>query len=195
MRSSALEPTIRLTTAKRLARRQSGAKGVSVKALRIGKTVVVAAAAAALVTGAALAGPSASTKIVPFTAKYAGTAVVKVTDDVADISTTGAGTGTLIGTSKIVGKGTGDASQQPCVPFTGTGTMSATNGTKLLFKVVPGSTGCGDESGNVFSITGRAAVLKGTGKLAKAKGSLKLTGLYDRGKGTFAVKFAGKLTL
>jgi hypothetical protein len=159
------------------------------------KAVTAGVIAAALVTGVALAGTTAQTKTVLFTAKYAGAAVVKVTDNVADISATGAGTGTIIRGSKILGKGTGDASQQPCVPFTGTGTMYAPNGTKILFKVVPGSTGCGDESGNTFSITGRAVVTKGTGKLKGAKGSLKLTGLYDRGQGTFSVKFSGKLTL
>jgi hypothetical protein len=166
------------------------------KTFRIATTVLMGGVAAALVAGVALAGTTGQTKIVPFTAQYAGTAVVKVTDNVADIAATGTGTGTLIGKSKITGKGTGDTTQQPCVPFTGPGTMAATIGTtKLLFKVAPGSTGCGDEDGQVFSITGRATVVKGTGKLAKAKGSLKLTGVYDRGKGTFAVKFTGKLTI
>lgn len=162
---------------------------------RLAKAVVAAAATAALVTGIALAGTTAQTKTVLFTAKYAGAAAVKVTDNVADISATGAGTGTVIGASKILGKGTGDASQQPCVPFTGTGSMYATNGTKVLFRVVPGSTGCGDESGTYFSITGRAVVTKAVGKLKGAKGSLKLTGLYDHSQGKFSVKFSGKLTL
>jgi hypothetical protein len=167
-----------------------------VKTFRIATAAVTGGVVAALVASVALAGTTGQTKIVPFTAKYAGTAVVKVTDNIADITATGAGTGTLIGASKITGKGTGDTSQQPCVPFTGPGTMVATKGTtKLLFKVAPGSTGCGDEGGEVFSITGRATTVKGTGKLAKAKGSLKLTGVYDRGKGTFAVKFTGKLTI
>ncbi len=63
--------------------------------------------------------------------------------------------------------------------------MTGTAGTKLTFKVAPGSTGCGDEGGQIFSITGKAIVVKGTGKLAKAKGTLKFTGVYDRGAGTF----------
>ena len=37
-------------------------------------------------------------------------------------------------------------------------------------------------------------VVKGFGKLANARGKLKITGVYDRGKGTFSVKFAGTLT-
>ncbi len=163
--------------------------------VRITAVASAAVVVAALVAGTAVGATAGNTKVVPFTAKYAGTAVVKVTDNVADISASGAGTGTLIGPSKISGKGTGDTSVQPCVPFTGTGTMAAASGTKLAFKVVPGSTGCGDEAGQVFSVSGRATVLKGTGKLAKARGSLKLTGVYDRSAGTFSVKFTGKLTL
>ena len=34
-----------------------------------------------------------------------------------------------------------------------------------------------------------------TGKLKKATGTLKFTGVYDRGAGTFTVKFKGNLTL
>jgi hypothetical protein len=36
-------------------------------------------------------------------------------------------------------------------------------------------------------------VLKATGKLAKAKGTLKFTGVFDRDGGTFTVKFSGQL--
>jgi hypothetical protein len=152
-------------------------------------------AVAAVCAGSATAG-SAATKIVPFTASFKGNATVTVTDQVASISTTGAGVGSplLMGAAKITGTGTGDASQQPCVPFTGTGSMVGTKG-KLFFKVVPGSQGCGDEAGQSFTVTGHALVTKGTGKLLKAKGTLKLTGTYDRGAGTFTVKFTGKLTL
>lgn len=157
-------------------------------------TVVAPAAvvtALALVAGSAVAGTS---KKVPFTAKYSGTAVTKVTNNIAAISATGTGTGTLIGAGKITGLGTGDTSQQPCVPFTGTGLMTGTASTKITFKVIPGSSSCGDEKGEVFSISGHATVLKATGKLAKAKGTLKFTGVYDRTAGTFSVKFFGTLT-
>lgn len=147
----------------------------------------------ALLVGSAIASGAGSVKIVNFTAKYAGKATVKVTGDVADISATGAGTGTPIGPGKVTGVGTGDTSQQPCVPWTGTGVMTGTKNTKVTFKMLPGSQGCGDEQGNVFSIVGRAQVTKATGKLAKAKGTLKLTGVYDRGAGTFSAKFSGKL--
>jgi hypothetical protein len=162
---------------------------------RLGITVIGALAAAALTAGFAAATSSAGVaKAVPFTAKFAGTAVVRVDQSVAYITANGSGKGTLLGTSKISGKGTGNSAVQPCVPFTGTGTIVGLAKTKLLFKVVTGSSGCGDEGGDVFSINARATVVKGTGKLAKVRGKLKITGVYDRGHGTFSVKFAGTLT-
>lgn len=152
-------------------------------------------AAAVLTAGVAAATSSAEvTKTIAFTAKYAGTAVVKVNGDVADITANGPGKGTLLGAGRITGKGVGDSSAQPCVPFTGTGTMFGLAKTKLVFKVVPGSIGCGDESGQVFSINARAVVVKGYGKLANVRGKLKIGGIYDRGRGTFSVKFVGTLT-
>lgn len=163
------------------------------KISRLPCVLAVAALALALGTGAALA---STTKAVPFAATYSGTAVVKVTDNIADIAANGAGKGTVIGAGKITGIGKGDTSAQPCVPFTGPGTMAGsgkTAKTKLTFKVVGGSTGCGDEAGQVFSISGKALVVKGTGALAKAKGTLKFTGVYDRNAGTFTVKFKGTL--
>jgi len=154
----------------------------------------------ALVTAAAasvLAPPatSATPKSISFTASYAGTAVVQVTDQVADISASGKGTGTLIGKSSISGKGTADASVQPCAPFTGPGTMTGPTGTKLVFTVANGSQGCGDEQGQVFSLSGKANVTNGTGKLKKTHGTLRFTGFYDRGQGIFTVKFKGTLTI
>ena len=158
--------------------------------MRIGIAAVVAVA---LFVGVGTA-PAGVAKVVPFVASYSGTAVVKVTDNVADISATGTGTGTLIGKGTITGKGTGDSSIQPCVPFTGPGTMVGTKGTKVYFTVVTGSQGCGDEEGQIFSIVGKAKVTKATGKLLKARGTLKFTGVYDRGQGTFSIKFKGSLT-
>jgi hypothetical protein len=148
-----------------------------------------------LVAGTAWGAQSSSAKVILFTAKYAGTATTKVTDTVATIAAKGVGTGTLIKRSKITGNGVADTSQQPCVPFTGPGSMTNATGTKILFKVLPGSTGCGDEDGNVFSISGRAQVTGGTKAFRKAKGSLKFTGVYDKGQGTFTVKFTGKVTV
>lgn len=160
------------------------------KAAKVG-TMLATGAAALAVAGA---GNAVTPKKIAFTATYSGTATVQVTDQVADISASGKGSGTLIGSSSISGKGTGDASQQPCAPFTGPGTMVA-GATKLAFTVVSGSQGCGDEQGQVFSLSGKANVTKATGKLAKAKGTLRFTGVYDRGQGTFSVKFKGTLTI
>lgn len=157
--------------------------------------VSLAVIGSALVVGTAWGAQSANTRVIAFTAKYAGTATMKVTDNIATIAANGAGTGTLIKASKIKGAGVADTSQQPCVPFTGPGSMTNATGTKILFKVLPGSTGCGDEEGNVFSVTGCAQVTGGTKAFRKAKGSLKLTGVYDKGQGTFSVKFTGKLTV
>ena len=158
---------------------------------RVAVALAGAVVALALIAGTAL---GASAKIVVFTATYSGTATTTVNDTVATISATGTGKGTGLGSGKITGNGTGDTSQQPCVPFTGPGTMVGTGKNKLTFKVVAGSTACGDEAGQVFSVSGKALVVKGTGTLAKAKGTLKFTGVYDKGAGTFSVKFKGNLT-
>ena len=160
------------------------------KAAKLG-TMLATGAVALAVAGAGNA--VIPKKTVAFTGTYTGSATVQVNDQVADISANGKGTGTLIGSSSISGKGTGDASQQPCAPFTGPGTIVGPGG-KIAFTVVSGSQGCGDEQGQVFSLSGKANVTSATGKLAKAKGTLKFTGVYDRGAGTFSVKFKGTLT-
>jgi plastocyanin len=162
---------------------------------RIGAASAVALLATAVTTGIALAGRTSGADTVAFKASYAGKATVKVADSVADIAAEGPGTATVIGASKVSGTGKGDTSQQPCVPFTGNGVITASRGpTTLRFVVLQGSSGCGDEAGKVFSISGRAKVTAGTGAMAGASGTLKLTGVYDRGAGTFSVKFSGSLT-
>ena len=153
---------------------------------------LVAVAVVALT--AATAASALVPKKVPFTAKYSGQASAKVADgsSVANISATGTGSATLIGAGKITGTGTGDSSQQPCVPFGGTGSLTGAKGT-VAFKLTTGASGCGDEGGHVFSIKGYVTVTRATDKLAKAKGTLKFTGIYNRDDGTFSVKFTGTL--
>ena len=153
--------------------------------------VAVALLALALATAAATATPKP--KPIVFAAKYAGTATTSVANNIATITASGAGTAAKIGSGKIAGKGTGDTSVQPCVPFTGTGVMTGAKGT-LTFKVIQGSSGCGDEAGEQFTVSGKATVLKGTGLLAKRKGTLRMTGTFDRTNGAFTVKFTGSLT-
>ena len=151
---------------------------------------LLAAAAVALL--AATAAMAVTPKPISFTGKYAGQASTKNEGSTATISATGTGTGTLIGAGKLTGNGTGDSSVQPCVPFGGLATITGKAGT-IQIKVPTSAQGCGDEGGHVFSLKGTATVLKATGKLAKAKGTLKFTGVYDRDGGTFNVKFTGLL--
>jgi hypothetical protein len=136
---------------------------------------------------------SAAIKPIAFTAKYTGTATTQAADTVVTINANGTGKGLLLGAGKITGVGTADSSVRPCVPFIGTGKISGAGGV-LIFKVKPGTSGCGDDAGSLFSISGKATVLKATGKLAKRHGTLKMTGMYDRDSGAFSIKFTGALT-
>ncbi len=129
-----------------------------------------------------------------FTGTYAGKATTQITNSVATISASGTGKGTLIGAGSITGHGTGDTSQQPCIPFGGTGTITGAAGT-IAFKVVTGSSGCGDEGGHNFTISAHLLVLKATGKLTHATGTLKLTGTYNHDDGSFSVKAVGALAM
>ena len=151
--------------------------------------LVVALLALAVASAAA----TAVKKPIVFTGKYSGTATTQAADNIVTITANGTGTGNVIGAGKVTGLGKGDTSVQPCVPFSGTGTISGAKGT-LTFKVNPGSTGCGDEAGQEFSVSGKATVLSGTGLLAKRKGTLRMSGTFDRSSGAFTVKFSGSLT-
>ena len=154
---------------------------------------VALVAMAALLAGSAIASGAASIKIINFSAKYNGTATVKVTGEVVDsIAAKGTGTGVPIGKGTITGLGKGEAKPQPCNNWGGTGVLKGTKGT-ITFKMLAGTQGCGDEEGNFFSVVGRAVVTKATGKLAKAKGNLKVTGSFDRAAGTFTAKVTQKL--
>jgi hypothetical protein len=160
---------------------------------RIG--VVLAGALVTLVAaGSTLAAASTQAKPILFKATYSGKAVTQQTGDVVDITARGTGKGLPIGAGTITGKGKADSSIQPCAPFVGPGVMVGTARTKLAFTVLPGSSGCGDEAGQVFAVSGKAKVNSATGKLAKAKGTLKFSGTYDRGTGAFTVTFKGTLT-
>ena len=132
-------------------------------------------------------------KPILFTGKYSGHASTLVDGGTVTIAATGAGKATLLGAGKITGHGTGDSSQQPCVPFGGTGKITGTAGTTITYKLAPGASSCGDEGGHNFSVTAHLTVVKATGKLAKAKGTLKLTGSFNHDDGTFTIKLTGTL--
>jgi hypothetical protein len=154
---------------------------------------ILALAVALVATATAGAATGKKPILVPFTGTYAGQASTQINGNVATISANGAGKGTLIGAGSITGQGTGDTSQQPCIPFGGTGTIKGAAGT-IAFKLVSGASGCGDEGGHNFAIIAHLTVLKATGKLATAKGTLKLTGSYSHDDGSFSVKVSGTLT-
>ena len=164
---------------------------------------IVAAVSAALAGSALSATPQASAgkhvkiKIVKiaFVGSYAGQASTKIEEGggtTADILADGSGKGKLIGGGKITGSGTADSSQQPCPPFVGTGKITGVKG-QILFTVVQGAKGCGDDGGHNFSLVGYLKVTKATGVLKKAKGQLRFTGTYSRDDGTFAIKLTGTL--
>ena len=154
-----------------------------------------AVATAAVVAGPALAGGAVSAKTVAFTASYSGKATVKIAGSKADISAAATGTGTLIGKSKLSGKGVGSA-VEPCPLFGGPATITTAGGAKLNFVITAsGGSACTDEDAQTFSLLGRATFKGGTGKYVRAKGSFKFTGIYDRGNGLFSVKFRGTLTI
>ncbi len=164
--------------------------GTTERGSTVRKLLIAVMALATVVLFATAA--TAAKKPIAFVGKYTGTATTQATDNVVDIKAAGKGLGTLIGAGKVTGTGTGDSSQRPCVPFTGTGLITGAGGT-ITFKVNPGASGCGDDAGQLFSVSGKAVVVKATGKLAKAKGTLKMTGTYDRSSGAFSVKFSGAL--
>ena len=157
--------------------------------MRAIRYLALALFAAALLATSATAAPK---KSIPISGTYSGTASTKVDNNVATIAANGTGKATTLGAGSITGNGQGDASQQPCVPFAGTGTLKGTAGV-ITFTVPTGANGCGDEGGHVFAIKGIFKVTKATGKLAKAKGTLRFTGTYNHDDGSFSVKLLGSL--
>jgi hypothetical protein len=162
--------------------------------LRIPFVLVAVAATAGLMVSSGLSSSGALPKSYRFAATYKGTAVVKIEDNVATISSvSGLGTATVpVGKSKLSGMGKGLGSD-PCGTFGGPGAITTATG-KLNFVVAPtGGTACPDQSGENFSVTGRATFKGGTRKYLKAKGTFKFIGTYAKSNGAFSVKFLGTL--
>lgn len=162
---------------------------------RIAAVSAAAAAGAALMVATAFGGTAArSAKTVPFTASFAGAAVVRAGSSTADLQATGTGTGTPIGKAKLMGKGLGKDSK-PCPLFNGAGVITASDGSTIKFSINTLAKACPqatDEKKN--AVSGTATFKGGTKKYAKAAGTFKFAGIYDRGTGKFTVKFTGKLT-
>ena len=133
---------------------------------------------AAVAAGSALAGTAKSTKIVTFTGTYAGAANVTVSDTVATLAAAGPGKATTTGVApvpkfgvgKLTGIGTSSADKSAsCQTFNGTGTLTGVAGAKLNFKIT-GAQACGDSETGPWSISGRATVTGGAGRLQEGEG-------------------------
>jgi hypothetical protein len=163
--------------------------------LRIPLVLVAVAATAGLVVSSGLSSSGVLPKNYRFAATYKGTAVVKIEDNVATISSvSGLGTATVpVGKSKLSGMGKG-LGGDPCGTFGGPGAITTATG-KLNFVIaLTGATACPDQSGENFSVTGRATFKGGTRKYLKAKGTFKFSGTFTKSTGAFTVKFLGTLT-
>ena len=163
--------------------------------LRIPVVLVAVAVTGGLVVSSGLSSSGVLPKKYRFAATYKGTAVVKIEDNTATISSVaGLGTATApVGKSKLSGLGKG-AGSDPCGTFGGPGAITGPGG-KLNFVIAPaGGTACPDPSGENFSVSGRATFKGGTRKYLKAKGTFKFSGTFTKSTGAFTVKFLGTLT-
>ena len=143
---------------------------------------------AAVVVGTAAGGSHA------FIASYSGTVTEKVDGQTVTATPRGKGTGTPIGKGVLTGIVAATTANPPCSPLNGPGTLAGTAG-RLKVKLLPTSRGCAasEEDRNNISFSGSAKVTGGTGKFRAARGTLRFTGHYDRGDGSFSVKLRGTL--
>ena len=127
---------------------------------------------------------------------FDGQAQVKQSGSRIDIKADASGTGTGIsGSAHLTGEGQGDANAKPCPVFTGPGSIEG-GGDKISFTVDQNkSSGCpdGDDTNKVI-VVGTANVDGGSGKYAKAKGSLKFDGTFNRDSSSLSITFSGTLT-
>ena len=118
------------------------------------RTAAVALVAlVSLLLGSAIANGAAGVKIVNFSAKYNGTATVKVTGEVVDsIAAKGTGTGVPIGRARSPGSAKVKPSSSPAT--TGAAPVSSRARRERSPSRCCRHPGCGDEEGNFFSIVG-----------------------------------------
>jgi hypothetical protein len=165
----------------------------NVRALSLATATLVLATVAA---GTAIAANAVAPKTVAFKGSYTGTVVEKVDGQTVTANTNGAGSGTLVGKSKLFGVVSGTTASPPCSPLNGPGTIAGPAG-KLRLTVVPATShGCAasEEDQTNITVSGNAKVTGGTLKFRKARGTLHFSGHYDRTSGAFDVKLTGKLT-
>jgi hypothetical protein len=157
-----------------------------VKRFRAPASVIGGLAVAAVLVGTALGSSNA------LVASYSGTVTEKVNGQIVTALPKGKGTGTVIGRSTLTGIVAATTANPPCSPLNGPGTLTSAKG-KLKLTLLTGSRGCAasEEDRNDISFSGSAKVKSGTGKFRGAKGTLRFSGHYDRGNGTFNVKLRG----
>jgi hypothetical protein len=161
---------------------------------RFTKVALATVAAVALAVPVAVAAPAAATKKVAFKASYSGRAVVRVSGEMADLKADGKGSGTAVGKSAIAGKGKG-YDHEPCESFFGSSVITASDGSKLNLALrSDGGKACPGANQSRNALSGTVVVKGGTKKFAKARGTLKLAGNYDRGKGLFSITLTGTPT-
>lgn len=155
------------------------------------------------ISTASSAGAATPARAVSFSGKYHGDATLLInTGSVTISSVKGTGTGTLVGASTVVGKGSAASSAQ-CDPFTGTGTITGATGKIILDVIKSKSSGCssGESAPITVTFNGVAVATGGTGKASGASGSLKfsgtlkLAGTSGTQNGPYTVALSGKLTV
>ena len=70
----------------------------------------------------------------------------------------------------------------------------AGGGGAITFKVLTGSSGCGDEGGHTFTIHLPPRRAQGDGEACQSEGHPQAHGVYSHDDGSFTVKVSGTLT-
>ena len=160
-----------------------------------GKKLVWTVVKATTTTKAATTTAASSAAGLSVKIEFTGQAQVKQSGSRIDIKADASGSGTgFSGSAHLTGEGQGDANAKPCPVFTGPGSIEA-GGDKISFTVDQSkSSGCPDsDDNNKVIVTGTANVDGGSGKYAKAKGSMHFDGTFNRGDSSLDITFSGTL--
>lgn len=160
-------------------------------------------ASPALARAAEAPSKSPATRTLAFAGHYTGNVALLIDNSRVTISSvTGKGSGTLVGSSTVSGKGSASASAQ-CDPFSGTGAIAGPS-SRIDFLVTSSSSqGCSNGESGPITVTfkGIARATGGTGKAKGISGSLTFKGSLHLGnttgsqKGAFTVAVTGHLVL